>query len=122
MTALSGWPELRDLALGLRLPNVVEATSWGEPCLKAHGKLWTWWSPSAAAPVFKIDYEEREFLTAARPETFFFTPHYRNHRLVLMRPDAFDTDWALANLQRVWRDQAPKRFLKTWDAARSGEA
>jgi hypothetical protein len=121
MTAISGWPDHKALALGLGLPEVVEATSWGEPCLKAHGKLWTWWSPSADAPVFKIGFEEREFLTEARPGTFFLTPHYRNHRLVLMRPATFDTEWALANLRRVWRDQAPKRFLKAWDAANSGK-
>ena len=116
MTVLRGWPDLRDFALSLGLPQVTEATSWGEPSLKAHGKLWTWWSPSEKCPVFKVDFDEREFLLEHRSDLFFVTPHYRGHRLVLMRPDKFDPDWTEANLRRVWRDQAPKRFLKQFDA------
>jgi hypothetical protein len=112
------WEHLNALALGLGLPGVVEATSWGEPCLKAHGKLWVWWSPSEDAPVFKVPFEEREILVEAEPGRFFFTAHYRNHPLVLMRPEMFVLDWARANLVRVWRAQAPKRLLKAFDAAR----
>jgi hypothetical protein len=113
---IDGWPALRDLARALGLPEVVEATSWGEPCLKAFGKNWTWWSPSEQCSVFKVDFDEREFLLEHRTDTFFITDHYRSHRLVLMRRQAFDAAWARANLVRVWRAQAPKRFLKLWDA------
>jgi hypothetical protein len=113
---MQGWVDLRELALSLGLPEVVETTSWGEPCLKAHGKLWTWWSPSANAPVFKVPIEEREILVEAEPQRFFVTPHYRAHGLVLMRLETFDRDWAVANLRRVWRAQAPKRFLQRFDA------
>lgn len=109
---------LRALALSLNLPGVDETTSWGQPTLKAHGKLWTWWSPSEDAPVFKVSFEERDMLCEAEPETFFFTPHYRNHPMVLVRPERLDLDWARANLLRAWRAMAPKRVLKAFDAAR----
>lgn len=115
-TAPVDWPALKALALGLGLPGVVEATSWGQPCLKAHGKLWVWWSPSEDAPVFKVPRETRDMLLEADGNTFFVTPHYRPHALVLMRPDRFDPVWAEATLRRVWRAQAPKRWLKAWDA------
>jgi hypothetical protein len=111
------WNRLKTLALSLRLPNIEETTSWGEPALKAHGKLWVWWSPSEDAPVFKVPFEEREVLVEVEPETFFFTPHYKNYPLVLVRPDKLDLDWAKANLMKVWRAQAPKRVLKAHDAA-----
>jgi hypothetical protein len=114
---LMDWEQLKALALGLGLPGVTEATSWGQPCLKAHGKLWTWWSPSEDAPVFKVPFEEREILVEADPERFFFTPHYRNHPLVLLRPEKLDPEWAKANLIRVWRAQAPKRLLREFDTA-----
>jgi hypothetical protein len=110
------WDSLKVLALGLDLPGVKEAASGG-PALKAHGKLWVWWSPHEDAPVFKVPFEEREFLIEVDPETFFFTPHYRNYPMVLVRPDKLDPDWARANLIRVWRSQAPKRLLKAYDAA-----
>jgi hypothetical protein len=113
---LTDWNSLKAMALGLGLPGVEETTTWGEPCLKAHGKLWTWWSPSEDAPVFKVPFEEREILVVAEPERFFFTPHYRNHPLVLVRPELLELDWAKANLMRVWRAQAPKRLLKEFDA------
>lgn len=109
------WDALKKLALNLDLPGVVETTSWGQPALKAHGKLWVWWSPGEGVPVFKVDVAEREMLIEADPETFFLTPHYRNHALVLVRPDRLDPEWATTNLMRVWRAQAPKRVLKAFD-------
>lgn len=111
------WPRLKAMALKLGLPGVEETTSWGEPTLKAHGKLWVWWSPSEDAPVFKVPFEEREVLVEAARDTFFFTPHYKSHPLVLVYPEKLDLAWAKANLIRVWRAQAPKRVLKAYDEA-----
>jgi hypothetical protein len=113
------WPQFRQLALDLNFPNVVETTSWGQPTLKAHGKLWAWWSPSEDAPVFKVSMEERDFLCEADPDRFFFTNHYKSHPLVLMHPDLFDADWARANLMRSWRAMAPKKLLKAYDEGQS---
>jgi len=107
------------LALGLGLPGVDETTSYGQPTLKAHGKLWVWWSPHEDAPVFKVPIEEREVLVEVEPETFFFTPHYRDYPLVLVRPEKLDLNWAKANLIKVWRAQAPKHILKAYDDAAS---
>ncbi len=114
------WASLKKLALALDLPGVEETTSWGQPTLKAHKKLWVWWSPHEDAPVFKVPFEEREILVESDPETFFFTDHYKNHALVLVHPDRLDPDWARANLLRVWRAQAPKRVLKAFDEGHGG--
>ena len=116
------WERLRALALGLGLPGVEETTSWGQPTLKAHGKLWVWWSPHEDAPVFKVPFEEREILIEADPERFFVTDHYRGHPLVLMRPGKFDLAWARATLLKVWRAQAPKKLLKAYDATQAAQS
>ncbi len=113
------YEDVRKLALSLGFPGVTEAVSWGQPCLKAHGKLWFFWSPTENAPVFKVSFEEREMLVECDAETFFFTDHYRNHPLVLARPDRIDKPWITANLIRVWREMAPKRVLKKWDEAQA---
>jgi hypothetical protein len=110
------WEALKTLALSLDLPGVELTTSWGEPTLKAHGKLWVWWSPHEDAPVFKVPIEERDVMIEASPDEFYVTPHYQGHPLVLVRPERLDLDWARANLIRVWRRQAPKRVLKAYDA------
>ena len=65
------WDRLKTMALSLGLPGVEETTSWGQPTLKAHGKLWVWWSPHEDAPVFKVPIEEREVLVEAEPERSF---------------------------------------------------
>jgi hypothetical protein len=116
------WDRLKALALSLDLPEFTEATSWGNPCLKAHGKLWAWWSPHEDAPVFKVAKDLREIMVEAEPEVFFYTDHYRAWGLVLMRPEQFDEPWARQNLMATWRAQAPKRWLKDWDAAQAAGA
>jgi hypothetical protein len=113
------WERLRAFALSLGLPMVEDAVSWGQPNLKAHGKMWVWWSPQEDAPVFKTTFEEREFLIEVDPDTFFFTNHYKSWPLILVRPDKVDLDWVRANLIRVWRAQAKKTWLKKWDSEQS---
>jgi hypothetical protein len=115
------WDRIKTVALSLGLPGIEETISMGQPTLKAHGKLWVWWSPHADAPVFKVPIEEREMLVAAEPGTFFVTAHYKDTPMVLMRPDKLDLAWAKANLIRVWRAQAPKRVLKAHDERVQGK-
>lgn len=111
------WPDLRAFALGLNLPEVTLATPWGHEALKAHGKLWCYWSVYEDAAVFKAGREEREMLMQADPDTFFLHPHYAPHALILVRAGRIDPDWARPRLIRHWREAAPKRWLKAWDAA-----
>lgn len=115
------WDRIKALALSLDLPGIEETTTWGSPALKSHGKLWVWWSPNEDAPVFKVPFEEREILVECEPETFFFTPHYKNSPMVLVRPERLDLAWAKANLIRVWRAQSPRRVLKAHDARKGRE-
>lgn len=113
---IRSWEELKALGLSLDLPNVEVAVSWGNENLKAHGKMWTWWSPYLDAAVFKGAIEEREMLMEADPETFVLHPHYAKHGLILVTAGRIDPSWAEARLRQTWRDMAPKRFLKEWDA------
>ena len=117
---IADWSALRALALALDLPQVTEAALWGNPCLKAHGKMWCWWSPYVDAAVFKASHDEREMLMAADPDTFTLHPHYAAHNLMLVRAGRIDPGRAKARLMRQWRDAAPKRWLKDWDRAQAG--
>lgn len=110
------WPELRAFALSLNLPEVKDAVSWGNPNLKAHGKMWCWWSPYIDAAIFKGSAEEREMLMAAEPETFVMHDHYANTGLILVAAGRIDRTWAEARLRRNWRVNAPKRWLAKYDA------
>ncbi|QXT38847.1 MmcQ/YjbR family DNA-binding protein [Gymnodinialimonas ceratoperidinii] len=110
------WPELRAFALSLDLPKVEDAVSWGNPNLKAHGKLWCWWSPYIDAAIFKGSAEERDMLMAAAPETFVIHDHYVNTGLILVAGGKIERDWAEARLRRTWRALAPKKWLASHDA------
>ena len=116
MGAIASWEELRALALSLRLPQVEDAVSWGNPNLKAHGKMWCWWSPYLDAACFKGGIAERDMLHDADPETFVLHPHYANHGILLVAAGRIERDWAEARLRRTWEEMAPKRWLATWKA------
>ena len=119
MAGIATWPELRALALSLALPQVEDAVSWGNPNLKAHGKMWCWWSPYVDAAVFKCALDEREILQAADPTTFLQHDHYANHALILVAAGRTDRGWAAARLRRTWEDMAPKRWLAPWKAGQA---
>lgn len=110
------WAELKAFALGLCLPEITLATPWGHEALKAFGKMWCYWSYYEDGAVFKASPDEREMLMAADPATFFLHPHYAPHNLVLVRGGRIDPAWAQARLLQQWREAAPKRFLREWDA------
>lgn len=114
---LRNWQDLKAFALSLDLPCVTLEHPWGNEALKAHGKMWCWWSPYADAGVFRAERDEREMLIEADPDTFFVHPHYAKHPYVLVRAGRIDPDWARHRLIRDWRGAAPKRWLKAWDAA-----
>lgn len=113
---ITDWAELKAFALGLCLPEITLATPWGHEALKAFGKMWCYWSYYEDAAVFKASHDEREMLMAVDPETFFLHPHYAPHNLVLVRAGRIDPAWAQVRLLQQWREAAPKRFLREWEA------
>ncbi len=113
---IADWPSLRTFALSLNLSQVTLAHPWGNEALKAHGKMWCWWSPYIDAAVFRADKDEREMLLQADPDTFTLHPHYQAHPLILVRAGHIDPAWARPRLIRDWRAAAPKRWLRDWDA------
>ena len=79
--------------LGLALPSVAEGTSYGQPALKAKGKMLVCLHRDEDKIVLRMPFEKREELMAADPETYFITDHYREYPCVLVsmakvHPDA----------------------------------
>ena len=113
---IQNWTELRKLALSLDLPHVIDAVSWGKPNLKAHGKMWTWWSPMIDAAVFKGNIDEREMLISVDPEKFVMHDHYAKSNVILVAKGHLDAEWARARLIQTWRELATKKVLKEYDS------
>ena len=83
--------------IGLALPEVEEATMYGAPALKVRGNMFACVpSHKSAEPdslVVRIDFDQRDDMLAAEPDTYYVKEHYVGYPCVLVRlnqvhPDA----------------------------------
>jgi hypothetical protein len=93
---------VRDMALAL--PGVQEGTSYGAPAWLVHGRMFAC-QPShrSAEPgslVVRVDFDQREELLAAEPETYYVTDHYVGYTSVLVRLSRVHLD-AMRDLLRT---------------------
>jgi hypothetical protein len=104
-------------AFAFKLPGVTDGTSYGYPCLKAHGKFLARVKEDGDTLVCPgVSFDERELLIEAEPEIFYVTDHYKNYPYVLIRLSRVEAGAVEGLLERRWRATAPKTTLKAWDA------
>lgn len=101
-------------AIANERPGCVDTVSWGNPSMKVNGKILFYWNTALGAPVFKVSFEERDFLLEVDPETFFITDHHKPWPLILAHPDKINADWVRMNLTRLWDAQASRAQKKLW--------
>jgi hypothetical protein len=105
-------------AVGLTLPNVEATTKYdGSPVLKLGGcfmaGLATHPSAEPNTLVVRYDDEEREWLLADAPETYYLTDYYRKYPLVLVRLSRIDRDALRDVLLVSWRLTSAKAGKRT---------
>jgi hypothetical protein len=101
--------------LGLALPGVEEGLSYGTPALRVRGKLIARLRADGESLVVKIDFDERELLMQADPQTFYITEHYRNYPAMLVRLAKVQVEALRELLEDAWRRAAPKRMVADYD-------
>jgi len=111
------WTRVR--ALGLRLPAVEEGTSYGTPALKVRGKLLSRLKEDGESVTLATTFVERDLLVTHHPDAFWFTDHYRDYPIVLVRVARLDDARLGTLLEDSWRRLAPKRAVAEWDAGRA---
>jgi hypothetical protein len=72
-------------ALALALPNVQEGTSYGTPAFRWRKQLIARLREDLETLVVKTPPGDDQLILASDPETFFKTPHYDGHDVVLVR-------------------------------------
>lgn len=108
---MATWEDV--VALGLRLPGVEVATSYGTPALRLRGKGICRLRSDPDALVLRVtDLGEREALLQGQPDAFFSTPHYDGHPYVLVRLEAVASEELAELLEDAWRIRAPKRLVR----------
>lgn len=106
-------------AIALSFPASEAGTSYGVPSFKVRGKFFTRIrAEDNSAVLQEVPHDERDFLIEADPDTFHFTPHYKDYPIVLARLDSLDPDQARGFLERRWRKMVTKAMVKAWEAAR----
>ena len=101
--------------LALALPGVEEGTSYGTPAFRVRGKFFARLREDEDSVVIKIDYDEREALMEADPETFYITDHYLNYPMLLIRLSTVRSGELDELLEQAWRRTAPKRLVSDYD-------
>jgi hypothetical protein len=76
-------------SIGRTLPGVQVTTTWGQPTLKAHDKMFVCMaSHKSAEPntlVVMMDFADRDALLEDDPDTYYLKDHYLNYPCVLVR-------------------------------------
>ncbi len=103
--------------VALSLDNVEEGTSYGTPAFKVSGALFARLREDLDALVVHTEFDQREELMAADPDTYFITDHYLNYPWVLVRlsrvhPDALPDLLRMAHRSVAFSKRRPSRRLR----------
>ncbi|HEX4964613.1 MAG TPA: MmcQ/YjbR family DNA-binding protein [Thermoanaerobaculia bacterium] len=106
--------------LALALPGVEEGTSYGTPAFKVRKKFLVRLREDGETLALRIDFDDREILIAAKPETYYITDHYRGYPAMIVRLATEDEDDLRELLEQSWRQVAPKKAVAEFDAGNRG--
>jgi hypothetical protein len=103
--------EVRKIALAW--PEVEDGTSYGTPALKVRKKLLVRLREDGDSLVMPgVPQDERDMLVESAPKVFYFTDHYRDYPMVLIRLSKAKRATVEPLLLRRWRALAPKAALR----------
>ena len=126
-TGAKGFETVREI--GLALPEVIEATSWGSPALKVRGRTFvvipTHREAEPNSLAVMLSFDDRDALIEEAPDIYYLKDHYVNYPCVLVRLSRIRRD-ALEDLIRAsWafeRQNATKKAGRAGRAAKVGGA
>ncbi|HEX3983538.1 MAG TPA: hypothetical protein VHX12_07585 [Acidisoma sp.] len=106
--------------IALTWPEVEDGTSYGTAALKVRTKLMVRLKEDGDSLVISgIPPEEREWLVERQPKLFYFTDHYRNYPMVLIRLSRAKRADVEPLLRRRWRALASKSAIREFDIRQS---
>jgi hypothetical protein len=102
--------DLRNIAL--LWPEVEDGTSYGTPALKVRKKLLARLKEDGDSLVMPgVPFEERDMLVESQPRVFYFTDHYRDYPMVLIRLSKAKRATVEPLLRRQWQALASKKAI-----------
>jgi hypothetical protein len=107
--------DIRKIALAW--PEVEDGSSYGTPALKVRKKMLVRLKEDGDSLVMpSVPDDERAMLCDSQPRIFYFTDHYRDYPMVLIRLSKAKRAIVEPFLRRRWRELASKAAVKDFDA------
>jgi hypothetical protein len=102
--------EVRKIVLAW--PEVEDGTSYGTPALKVRKKMLVRLKEDGDSLVMPgVAQDERDMLVESQPKLFYFTDHYRDYPIVLIRLSKAKRAIVEPYLRRRWRELASKKAI-----------
>jgi hypothetical protein len=102
--------------IALAWPEVEDGTSYGTPALKVPKKLLArLMEDHESLVMLGVPLDERDMLIESQPKIFYFTDHYRDYPIVLIRLSKAKRAIVEPLLRRRWRELASKSAVKAFD-------
>ncbi|HEV7602552.1 MAG TPA: MmcQ/YjbR family DNA-binding protein [Bradyrhizobium sp.] len=109
--------EVRKIALAW--PEVEDGTSYGTPALKVRKKLLVRLREDGDSLVMPgVPRDERDMVVESAPKIFYFTDHYRDYPMVLIRLSQATRATVEPLLLRRWRALASKAAVRAVESER----
>ena len=107
--------DVRQIALDW--PEVEDGTSYGTPALKVRKKMLVRLREDGDSLVMPgVPPDERDMLVESQPKVFYFTDHYRDYPIALIRLSKAKRLTVEPLLRRQWRALASKAAVREFDA------
>jgi hypothetical protein len=108
------YDEIRKIALAW--PEVEDGTSYGTSALKVRKKMLVRMKEDGDSLVMpSVPLDERAMLIESQPKVFYFTDHYRDYPIVLIRLSKAKRATVELFLRRRWRELASKKAVREFD-------
>jgi len=103
--------------LVLAWPEIEDGSSYGTPALKVRKKMLVRLKEDGDSLVMPgVPPNERDMLVESQPTVFYFTDHYRDYPIVLIRLSKAKRTTVEPLLRRHWRTLASKKAVRDYDA------
>ena|SRR5437763_8246950 len=102
--------------IALAWPEVEDGTSYGTAALKVRKKMLARLKEDGDSLVMPgVPRDERDMLVEHEPDTFYFTDHYRDYPMVLIRLSKVERAAIEPLLRRHWRTLASRAVVRKFD-------
>ena len=103
-------------SIALAWPEVEDGTSYGTPALKVRKKMLVRLKEDGDSLVMPgVPPDERDMLVESQPKLFYFTEHYRDYPMLLIRLSKAKRGAVEPLLRRRWQALASQAARKAGD-------